>query len=91
MDIVAVDGEPRASSEIIANGVEVQHKNVLELLRRHFGSFEEFGKVTFQTRLNRRGSATEFAMLNEQTTPLLLAVMRNTPPITKQRRLSSHP
>ena len=71
-------GELRASSEAIAQGFKLQHKNVLELVRRHLLRLEVFGKVAFETRLNRRGSATETALLNEQQASLLIAMMRNT-------------
>ncbi|WP_028310993.1 Rha family transcriptional regulator [Derxia gummosa] len=83
MSLVRIDrdGEPRASTEVIARGFKVQHKNVLELLRRHEARFDVFGQVAFQTRLNRQGSATEFAMLNEQQAALLITLMRNTPEV----------
>ena len=68
-------GELRASSEAIAQGFKLQHKNVLELVRRHLLRLEVFGKVAFETRLNRRGSATETALLNEQQASLLIAMI----------------
>ena len=77
--VTAIEGEARASTEVIAAGVEVQHKNVLALVHKHRRDFERFGKVAFQTRLNRRGSPTEFAMLNEHQAGLLIAFMRNSP------------
>lgn len=77
--VTAIEGEARASTEVIARGVKVQHKNVMALLRRHLKDFESFGKVAFETRLNRRGSATEYAMLNEHQAGLLIAFMRNSP------------
>ena len=77
-----INGEPLASTEVIAKGVNVQHKNVLALVRNHAQLLTEFGKVTFQTRLNRRGSPTEIAMLNERQTTLLLTLMRNRPKVT---------
>ena len=77
--VTAIEGEARASTEIIANGVEIQHKNVLALVHKHHADFEAFGQVAFETRLNRQGSKTEFAMLNEHQAGLLIAFMRNTP------------
>lgn len=75
--VSVVNGEPLASTEVIAKGVGVQHKNVMALVRGRSELLCEFGKVAFQTRLNRRGSATEIAMLNERQTTLLLTLMRN--------------
>lgn len=79
--VVPMDGEPRASSEIVARGVEQQHASVIKLIRRHQADFEAFGEVRFEIRLNRQGSPTEFAMLNEQQATLLLAFMRNSPKV----------
>ncbi|MDN7820723.1 Rha family transcriptional regulator [Burkholderia vietnamiensis] len=77
--VVPVDGEARASSEIIARGVGQGHRGLMQLIRGYLDSFEEFGKVQFETRLNRRGSPTEYAMLNEHQATLLITFMRNSP------------
>jgi len=37
----------------------------MQLIRKHASSFQEFGELQFQMRDNRRGEATEYAMLNE--------------------------
>lgn len=79
--VVPVDGEARASSEIIANGVGQGHRGMMQLIRSYLDSFEEFGKVQFQMRLNRRGSPTEYAMLNEHQATLLITFMRNSPKV----------
>lgn len=75
--VVPIDGEARASSEIIASGVHQQHASVIKLIRRHEARFGRFGEIRFEIRLNRRGKPTEFAMLNEQQATLLLAFMSN--------------
>jgi phage regulator Rha-like protein len=76
------DGEPLASTEIIAEGMGVQHKAVIQLLRRYSEQIQRFGSLTFQTRVKRKdrrgGEATEFAMLNERQAMLLISLMRNT-------------
>ena len=58
---LATDGELRVSTEAIALGFQLQHKNVLSLLRRYLPEIESFGLVAFETRLNKQGSSTEFA------------------------------
>lgn len=75
---VAEDGEPRASTEALALGYSVQHKNVLSLLKRHAAPMAALGEVAFETRLNAQGSPTEYAMLNERQAMLMLTLMRNT-------------
>ena len=71
------DGELRASTETIAKGVKVHHKNALALVFKHRVHIEVFGEIAFQTRLNQRGKATEYALLNEQQSALLISLMRN--------------
>lgn len=81
---MAEDGEPRASSEIIAKGVKQQHASVMKLVRKHLTSFEGFGPLGFEIRKGRPlphggfAKSTEFAMLNEHQAALLIAFMRNT-------------
>jgi phage regulator Rha-like protein len=83
--VVSIEGEARASSEIIARGVGVQHKNLLAMIRKYGGDLAEFGPVAFETRVAKRaqggGTPTEYAMLNEQQATLLLAFMRNSPKV----------
>lgn len=85
--VLAVEGEPRASSEVIARGVGVQHKNMLAMIRKYQGDLSEFGLVAFQTRARcsgkHGGGDVEFAMLNEQQATLLLAFMRNSPKVVE--------
>lgn len=83
--VVPIEGEARASSEVIACGVGVQHKNMLALIRKYQNDLSEFGPLAFETRVARRpqggGSPIEYAMLNEQQATLLLAFMRNSPKV----------
>jgi len=81
--VTSIDGEARASTIVIAKGVEQQHAGVIKLLRKHINDFEAFGHVDFKSEVvNRRqggGSLREYAMLNEHQAGLLIAFMRNSP------------
>ncbi|WGS53599.1 Rha family transcriptional regulator [Paraburkholderia sp. D15] len=82
--VVPIEGEARASSEVIARGVGQQHASVIKLIRRHLADFETFGGVGFEIRtFDTRGGPQqrEFAMLNERHATLLLAFMRNSPKV----------
>lgn len=83
--VTAVDGEPRASSEVIARGVKVQHKNVMALVRRYHLNLEQFGSLAFETRPRSKGSHgggdVEFALLNEHQAALIISFMRNSPEV----------
>lgn len=71
--------EPMTTSLAIAEGVEMDHKSVIQLLRKHVDRLAKFGEVAFQMRLNPQGSPTEFVFLNEQQSTFLVTLMRNTP------------
>lgn len=85
--VTAIDGEPVASSEVIAHGLGLQHKNVLAMIRRYLPDFESFGLVPFQMRPKKAGvrgsSDVEYAMLNEQQATLLIALCRNNPAVVE--------
>lgn len=77
------EGVATTTSMRVANGTEVQHKNVLELIRNNMADFEEFGPIAFETRkgapLEQGGftKPTTIAILNEEHATLLLTYMRN--------------
>jgi len=69
--------QPMTTSLAIAEGVDLQHKNVIALVRKHTSNLQEFGEVAFETRLNPQGSPTDVVWLNEPQATLLLTFMRN--------------
>lgn len=75
--------EPMTTSTAIADGVQLQHKNVLALIRKHVLSLSQMGEVAFQTRLNAQGSPTEIVHLNEPQSTLLITFMRNSEIVVK--------
>lgn len=78
------DGIAVVDTITIAEGVQVQHKNILELIRKYLPDFEAFGPVAFETRKGKPlpqggfAKATEFAWLNEDQTTLLFTFLKNT-------------
>ena len=73
-------GAPTTTSLVIADGTQVQHKNVLELIRDNLADFEEFGGVAFETRPFATAGGTQqqtIAILTEEHATLLLTYMRN--------------
>ncbi|HJX77315.1 Rha family transcriptional regulator [Glutamicibacter sp.] len=66
------------SSEQIAEGAGVQHKNVLESISTHTAKLERFGQVAFETRAGYNNSQVRVALLNEPQSTLLMTFMRNT-------------
>lgn len=82
--VALFDGEPLASSEALAIGVEHSHESVIKLVRKHRANLELFGPVRFEIRKGASlahggfAKATEFALLNESQSTLLITMMRNT-------------
>lgn len=78
------DGVAVVDTITIAEGVQVQHKNILELIRKYLPDFEAFGPVAFETRKGKPlpqggfAKATEVAWLNEDQTTLLFTFLKNT-------------
>lgn len=76
--ITQSDGSLVVSSEAVADGAGVQHKNVLELISNNLPDFEEFGHVAFATRDGYNNHKVRVALLNEQQATLLMTYQRNT-------------
>ena len=79
------DGTLTTTSEIIAGGVGIQHKNVLETIRKNQADFEEFGPIAFETRKGAAlpqggyGKSTNIAVLNREQAMFAMTLFRNTP------------
>lgn len=75
------DGQPVTTSLAIAEGVGNPHSTVIKLIRQNASDLEEFGMVGFEIQPKppgqRGGSDTEYAILNEQQSTLLMTYMRN--------------
>lgn len=72
------------TSETIAAGAGVQHKNTLELIDRHLTDLEDFGGVAFETRPFQTPGGVQnkrVARLNERQATLLLTYLKNTAPV----------
>lgn len=80
LDIIQHDGEFVVTSETVANGSGVQHKNVLDLIDANRADFEDFGHLAFETRdrIGTPGPKLRVALLNEQQATLLMTFQRNT-------------
>jgi len=73
------DGELRASTEVIAQGMAYQRASTIKLVRRHQTRLESFGPIRFQIRMGAHGGVpVEYADLNEQQAALIVSFMRNT-------------
>lgn len=80
------NGVAVTSSFIISEGVAIQHKNVLELIKKYISDLETFGNVLFETQSFKTAGGVqkrEIAILNEPQTTLLLTFFKNTEIVRK--------
>jgi phage regulator Rha-like protein len=72
--------EPMTTSLAIAEGVEMEHKSVIQLIRKYVSSLQEFGRVAFEIEpFDTAGGiqTREVAFLNEPQATLLITFLRN--------------
>jgi anti-repressor protein len=80
--LVSENGEPRVSSRLIADRLDIEHESVMRHLTGYQKDFEMFGGVRFQIGTFETAGGpqqTRWAMLNENQAYLLLTYARNTP------------
>lgn len=73
--------EPMTTSETVAAGVEMEHKSVLQLLRKYLDDLNSLGRVAFEMRPFETAGGNqwrEIAFLNEGQAMFLMTLMRNT-------------
>lgn len=79
--VSVIDGQTVTTSIAIADGVGNPHSSVIKLIRQNVSDLNDFGMVRFEIQSKpagqRGGSDTEFALLNEQQSTLLMTYMRN--------------
>ena len=76
--LIEVESELRVDSRILADKLQNQHKNVIDLIERYEEHFARFGKVAFETEPLPSGQRAKFALLNEDQSYFLLSLSRNT-------------
>lgn len=82
IELSPVKNEARVDSRLLAERLDIQHKNVLALVDEYRTDFEELGRVAFETRTfstNGGPQKQRVALLNEDQSYLLLTYSRNTP------------
>lgn len=75
------DGVAVVDTITIADGVHVEHRAVLQLIRKYLHDFEAFGRVAFEMQPFETSGGTqkrEIAWLTEDQTTLLFTFLKNT-------------
>lgn len=80
ISVIEVSGELRADSRTFAEKLDVRHRQIMVLVRKYQSTFEDHGRVVFQTHtLETAGGPQEktYALLNEDQSYFLLTLSRN--------------
>lgn len=81
VSLVQVDSELRVDSRVLAEKLQNQHRNVIELIEKYSEQFSRFGVVPFETEKpsSKAGGRPErFVLLNEDQSYFLLSLAKNT-------------
>lgn len=79
IQLVSVNDEVRVDSRLIAEQLDIQHKNTIELISKYVDKFNRFGVLPFETcKPNSSGRPERYCLLNEDQTYFLLSLSRNT-------------
>jgi len=88
ISIVTKNEKLVVDSRIIAEKLEIQHKNLMETIKRHQTTIEQaFGTIAFETEASQmpdgrlNPNPEKFAYLTEQQATLLMTFSRNTPAV----------
>ncbi|UYZ99676.1 Rha family transcriptional regulator [Moraxella bovis] len=86
--VMVDDGQPKTTTLQIAQGLELKHKTVFQLVNSYLPDFMELGDVVFkktnsafEMRNSTQGRWTRYAELNEQQATFLMTLMRNSPKV----------
>jgi len=76
-DLVKLDKkEPITTTLIIADGMKVKHKAILQLVKKYENRFQSIKTFTFEMRKSG-GRPTTFCNLNEEQSTFLITLMKN--------------
>lgn len=86
IEIRTVDGTPRVDSRLIAERLDIQHKNLMETISKYLDEFQVLGLLPFETDAvkveGQRGTKYhKYALLNEDQAVFALTLSRNTPEV----------
>ncbi len=85
--LININGQPHIDSRIIAQHLNIKHKNAYETIVKYTSQLEELGSLPFKTESRKRdttgGVIEKFALLNEDQCTFVLTLSRNTERVVK--------
>jgi phage regulator Rha-like protein len=89
IELVVDRGEIFVDSRLLAEPLDIRHRNILALIRTHQEDFEALGFVAFKTegiQTEKGERAHIYCLLNEDQVYMLLTLVRNSPKAVKLKR-----
>jgi len=86
INVINDDGTPRVDSRLIAERLDIQHKNLIETINKYLYKFQELGSLPFKTEVRKRtigATQAKYTLLNEDQTIFALTLSRNTPDVVQ--------
>lgn len=81
MDLVQIENnQVVTTSQIIADGVGIEHESAIRLINKYFDKFTNWGQIefhVFKSGNSEGGRPTKVAILNEQQATFLITLFRN--------------
>ena len=81
LTLTQVNDEVVVDSRLVADEVGIEHKQVLDNIRKYITEFRALGQLAFQTRPGDIRYAQTFCYLNEDQATFLMSLSRNTPQV----------
>jgi len=82
MELTIINKNPMVDSRIIAEGIDVDHKTTINLIKKYKNKLERWGVIVFEnakpTTRSQGGRPEKYVFLNESQTIFLLTLSRNT-------------
>jgi phage regulator Rha-like protein len=91
MDVTKIlNNEPVTSTLIVADGMKIKHRAIMELFDKYENDLKELGIFTVETentdRTEKKGRYTRFAWITEDQAYFLVTLMRNSETVTKFKK-----
>ncbi|TAF99292.1 MAG: transcriptional regulator [Cytophagia bacterium] len=83
LEIQNINGIQVVDSRIIAKGLNIKHRNLIETINKYKNELEQLGILPFETEVLGVGQPQKFYFLNELQCNFVVTLSRNTPEVVQ--------
>ncbi|TAH29048.1 MAG: transcriptional regulator [Cytophagales bacterium] len=83
LEIQNINGIQVVDSRIIAKGLNIKHRNLIETINKYKNELEQLGILPFETEVLGVGQPQKFYFLNELQCSFVVTLSRNTPEVVQ--------